>query len=58
MTDKELRRRLDAQGWACAYAHPDGGADIKPGDPVALAYDNYGLVHADCAAIGVAPNKE
>lgn len=52
--------QLRGQNWRCAYpCGPDGeGAEIKPGDKVAVAFDGTGIIHLDCAWIGNAPTKE
>jgi hypothetical protein len=61
MTPAQIRQRLDEQGWRCAYPcsteRDDVGGPIHPGDDLAKAYDNHGLVHARCARIGVAPER-
>lgn len=56
MTPAELRKRLVAQDFLCAYPHDHAdSARLRPGDRLALAYDNYGLVHLACAEVGLVP---
>lgn len=62
MTAEELRERLDEQGWRCAYPCGDDGVTggrIHEGDKLAKScYEGHGLVHLDCARVGVAPKWE
>lgn len=44
MDFRTLRKRLDDQGWDCCYC----GYPIRPGDPVATAYDGNGVAHLLC----------
>lgn len=56
----DLAWRLREQGWKCAYpcSGKGYGRPLLPNEPIALAYDGHGIVHADCAAIGVVPTKD
>lgn len=61
MTPGQIRRRLDEQGWRCAYPCGEGrrvGGPILPGDELGKAYDNHGLVHLRCARVGDAPPRD
>lgn len=53
---RDLVQRLEAQEYRCAYPHDDdASATLAPGQPLALAYDGHGLIHATCALVGHVP---
>lgn len=55
----QIAWQLDQQDYRCAYPHDDAeSARLKPGDELALAYDNHGFVHLACARIGVVPQPD
>lgn len=49
--------RLKGQKWRCAYpcSGKGYGRPLLAGESVALAYDGYGIIHAECAVIGTVP---
>lgn len=57
MDEREITRRLEAQEYRCVYpcAGDGQGGELKPGDELAVAYDNHGLIHQACASIGRVP---
>jgi hypothetical protein len=58
--ERGILRRLKEQGWRCAYPCADGrtiGRPLLPGEPLATAYDNYGLIHLECAKYGTVPEE-